>query len=160
MTKNKPATIWGPKAWTLIHTIGLLVKQKQDVYLTNRIKNFIQNIWKVLPCANCRTDAKRYLDTHIINSINDNDTEKIFLFTFDFHNFVNKKTGKTHMDIQTFQTNYSNITDNNIKDINAYTEYLRIKGSGSGISEFNMRYYKEFIRFLHSYCKLLNLNIK
>ena len=157
MSKNTPTQIWGPKAWTLIHTIGLLSKQKNDVYLSNRTKNFLQNIWKILPCANCRSDAKRYLDTHNVNIINDNN--KIFLFTFDFHNFVNKKTGKPNMDIQTFHKLYTDITDKNIKDINEYTEYLRKKGYGSGISEFNMKYYKEFLRFLHSYCKLLKLTI-
>jgi hypothetical protein len=154
MTKNTTVT-WGSNAWTLLHTISYLCNQKKDPYFTSRVKSFIRHYWKLLPCARCRKDASQYLQKNDILRLSN--PEQIFYYTFTFHNHVNKKLKKPVISQEQYQNLYSSVTDTHIQKINEYTQYLKVNGAKSAISAFNMKNYCEFIRFLHSYCKLFGL---
>jgi hypothetical protein len=156
MSKNTTAT-WGSNAWTLMHTISFLCYQKKDTYLFGRVKTFIRHYWKILPCARCRADASKYLENNDILAISK--PEKIFEYTWTFHNFVNRKLKKQTFSYEQYINKYSSVTQEHIHKINTYTEYLKRYGSQSGISSFNLKHYMGFIRFLHSYCKLLQLKL-
>lgn len=157
MSKKTTSSNWGPYAWTLLHVCSLLCVKKNDTYLIARTKSFIKQSWKILPCAKCRADASRYLEKHDI--MYQNNPEKIFEYTFEFHNNVNKKLKKKLFTKQQYQEAYNTVTDEHIERINQFTKYIKEKGSGSGISSFNIKQYLGFLRLLHSYCKLFKLRL-
>ena len=86
MAKNNGTKEWGSYAWTLLHIASLLCYQRKDVYLMGRVKSFIRNYWKLLPCAVCRTDADKYLKLHDVLQLSK--PEQIFHFTFHFLHFL------------------------------------------------------------------------
>jgi hypothetical protein len=156
MSRNTTST-WGSKAWTLLHVISYLCYEKKDIYLMSRTKAFIKHYWKILPCARCRTDASKYLERNDILMISN--PEQVFHYTYTFHNSVNKKLNKPIISLDDYIKLYPSVTQQHIKKINEYTEYLKKNGTRSGISVFNMKHYLGFIRFLHSYCKLFQLKM-
>jgi hypothetical protein len=142
---------WGSDAWTLFH-ISTVIVNRDNPYITNRVKTFLFHFWKFLPCPRCRKDAQEYLNKNSIFKL-DKFTD-IIRYGFDFHNFVNKKTKKNQYEYNNFLSDYNMITKDHIKKINNFTNYLRLRGNQDGITNYNLDYYRQYLKFLFNYVKI------
>lgn len=102
--KNINPTVWGPIFWDTLHFTAFGYPNDPNEMDKQVYKNFIINYVKVLPCDKCSTDANNY-----INLISDFEWNKILKsrdslikWTWDFHNYVNEKLGKTSPKLDTF----------------------------------------------------------
>lgn len=91
--------IQGPGIWYILHSQALELARQGPAFwlLLNRIVS-------TLPCMKCRRSAAAYLLDHPITH---EDAERcdylgvpvgLFRWTVDFHNWVNRETGKEEMD--------------------------------------------------------------
>ena len=80
--------------WYTLHIEAYLAKSSAEQKL------FIKRLRKIvlyLPCDWCHLDATRYINTHpiVIGSVfGKPGVSSVFMYIFDFHNFVNQKLGK------------------------------------------------------------------
>jgi len=83
--------LWGEPTWFLFHTMAH--KIKDDIFLKKRLEilNVIYTICCNLPCPDCATHAKEYLDKIQYLSIYSKQQLKDVLFYF--HNEVNQRKG-------------------------------------------------------------------
>lgn len=80
--------IWGPSAWTLIHTISFRIKTAQDL---NNFKHMIYSFLWILPCEKCR----RNFDQHLINLPVPNVVEEVPKWAVNIHNRVSGSAAYT-----------------------------------------------------------------
>jgi hypothetical protein len=90
--------VWGPLFWFSLHNGAINYPENASEHISKNMKGFIMGIPYMLPCVKCSEDAKAY----IINNHSNLDSicsgrEKLFKFFFDFHNYVNKKLGKSEI---------------------------------------------------------------
>lgn len=97
-------------------------------------------------------DAKEYLSKNNVITAKDP-----FWFTFTFHNKVNQKLKKPIITEMQYEQMYSVVNSNMIEKINEFTEYLKKNGTRKGVSSINMKYYMDFLRYLHSSQKLFQI---
>lgn len=87
-----PAT-FGPGMWTTIHLLAFNATSKNDqLQFIKTMKIIINNI----PCHTCRGHAIEYINTHKMEDYL-KDEYGMFLYTWKFHNAVNKRLGKDIM---------------------------------------------------------------
>lgn len=104
--------IWGPPAWTFLHTITLNypeypTKQQKEIY-----ENFFYLLGDVLPCEKCSTHYKENIKELPINL---ESKETLTKWLFDIHNKVNESKGKSLYKYDDFITKYTNMYDRNSK---------------------------------------------
>lgn len=79
---------WGPKAWSLLHTMAYMM---DDRYI-DHVKVFLRNV--VLPCVVCYGHYQDMVE-QMSNVIEEaRDRRDIVLIVNDMHNRVNKRLGK------------------------------------------------------------------
>ena len=78
---------WGPPIWTLFHTIIEHVPEEEFSSVGPKIFGYISRICGLLPCPECQTHAKKYLNRQKIDTTNKRTTRE---FMHNFHNVVNK----------------------------------------------------------------------
>ena len=88
--------IWGSYLWKSIHFIALGYPDNPKEDDVRNYHTFYSNLWKVIPCVKCATNYKRHLeelplDAHLISK------KKLFEWTINMHNIVNKELGKPIM---------------------------------------------------------------
>ena len=83
--------IWGPQAWTFLHTITFNYPEEPSQRDKHNFFNFFNSLKHVLPCEKCK---KHYEvnSTHLENSLNTR--EDLVKWLIDIHNDVNKKNDK------------------------------------------------------------------
>lgn len=82
-------TVWGPAAWTLMHSAAASC----DADTAAGFCAFLYSLSHVLPCPECRAHLHDYLQRHPPDEyIVDSQTAS--RFCFDLHNHVNTQTGK------------------------------------------------------------------
>ena len=85
--------IWAVPTWYFFH--GLAARINKDFYEKNYLDvwiNVYRNICMNLPCPMCRRHATDYIKRS--RAIQISTKEKLITYLFDFHNFVNTRTGK------------------------------------------------------------------
>ena len=82
---------WGEPTWFLLHTLAQKIKSDKFMIIRNDLLDAIYSICTNLPCPDCATHAKTYLDSINFKLIKSKDDLKRVLF--DFHNFVNNRKG-------------------------------------------------------------------
>ena len=78
-------SFWGPSGWELLHLITFTIgglKEKKELF------NTLDNI---LPCKYCRQSAEQFLDE-------DPPDNNIAVWLYDFHEKVNQKLHKQHLE--------------------------------------------------------------
>ena len=80
---------WGNATWYMFHTLAYKIKNDSQI---NQLLQQIYDICHNLPCNDCATHAASILKT--VNIENINTKEKLIKLMFEFHNLVNKETGK------------------------------------------------------------------
>ena len=91
-------TYWGPRVWTLFHSLAEISDRRDMVMLWNNLMRFTA---AVMPCDQCRTHLAAYMRSHVFVRFS-----KIHLVTgemvkaravaelFVLHNEVNARLGK------------------------------------------------------------------
>ena len=102
---------WGNPTWILFHSLAEKSNDEKYKLYYNVIWSFIKNICGGLPCPYCRADALLYINKIQLSSVNTKDKLKKVLF--DFHNYVNTKTGKGVQNISILEK-YKNANLNKI----------------------------------------------
>lgn len=90
--KKLNINIWGPSYWYIIHLLAIRYTHKNS----KLIYYFFKFLACVLPCVKCQSPIDGYpfyFKTYNIKEYM-TDNKKLFLWTYNLHNFVNKKTGK------------------------------------------------------------------
>lgn len=88
--------LWGPHLWKSIHYIALgypTTPREEDKMNYNL---FYSNLWKYIPCMKCALNYKRHLDELPIDSFLTSNI-KLFEWTVNLHNIVNRELGKPIM---------------------------------------------------------------
>jgi hypothetical protein len=113
-TKNTyPTTsdpnVWGPSFWFSLHNGTSKYPENASAIFRDRMKQFILSIPFILPCEQCRSHAKEYIDNRQ-NELDDicKGRQSLFNFFVDFHNMVNLKTGKPVLSYEDAFKLYSN----------------------------------------------------
>jgi hypothetical protein len=85
----------GPGSWGVIHSLARKHTTKEGQEFVKRV---IEDIIISFPCLECRSHAMEYLARNPIQI--DNYEFTVFIWTVDFHNFVNKRLFKDYLDVQ------------------------------------------------------------
>jgi hypothetical protein len=93
----------GPGTWWYTHMKG------KEAITDKKIDEFISHMYLLaekFPCPKCRGHIREYIDTHPFNdlkNLKNRDGQKIGMFKWSwmFHNSVNSRLGKPHVDWET-----------------------------------------------------------
>ena len=101
--------VWGPSFWFSLHNGASKYPEKATTIFRDRMKQFILSIPFILPCEQCRSHSKEYIDNRQ-NELDEicSGRKTLFNFFVDFHNMVNIKTGKTAFSYEDAFKLYSN----------------------------------------------------
>ena len=91
--------IWGPGAWTFLHTITLNYQNNPDIDVIDYHKNFFVLLKNIIPCEKCRLHYSQYL---IDNPIDDvlNNKQDFVIWLNKLHNEINVRNNKPEMNIK------------------------------------------------------------
>ncbi len=89
--------IWGPDAWSFLHTITLEYPDVPTNADKNNMKNFFISLENVLPCIKCKMNFGKHLISHPLNNNVLSSKTKLVKWLIDIHNEVNKMNGKQIM---------------------------------------------------------------
>jgi hypothetical protein len=89
--------IWGPGAWTFLHSITMTYPERPGELEKQFYKNFFKNLGNVLPCPKCKEHYNQHLkdlplDDHLSSR------REIVEWLISLHNKVNLSLGKTTLD--------------------------------------------------------------
>ena len=108
--------IWGPPAWTFLHTITFNYPNNPSVQDKQNYYNFFDSLKFVLPCDKCK---KHYKENSRDLKDNLNSRDDLVKWLIDIHNDVNIKNNKSvwsYADVYNkYQDMYNN--SNTINDI-------------------------------------------
>jgi hypothetical protein len=99
--------VWNPGVWFSLHLLALAA------ITVSKIESFIDNFKLVisrLPCESCRDHANKYLLNNPIENYIDRD-KGMFLYVWEFHNFVNERLNKPILDFESAYNMYSDNTE-------------------------------------------------
>lgn len=99
ISESKPDSraYWGTPTWILFHTIAEKIDSNFYVNNYEYIWNFIKRICQNLPCPFCKNHAISYTNKISLNQVRTKEGLKLVLF--NFHNYVNKSSNKSELDI-------------------------------------------------------------
>lgn len=100
--------IWGQYLWSSIHYIALGYPVNPTETEKKNYKEFLLNLWKVIPCQSCAIHYKENIKEQPILDEDLENTETLFKWTVDIHNKVNKQLGKKKMTVEDARKMYLN----------------------------------------------------
>lgn len=100
--KNHGKALWGRPLWFSLHYGSLHYPDKVDSKMVNMTVGFIRGLPIMIPCDLCKNHAYEYISNFSDSQLHQvaSDKRKLFKFYVDFHNSVNKRTGKAEMSLQ------------------------------------------------------------
>ena len=91
MNGNLSTTIWGPSLWRVLHSFSFAIQNStpENIKQRNEFIAFVESLKTMLPCEECRLHFVDYLENN-----SPRHASNLALWTFNFHNEVNKRLGK------------------------------------------------------------------
>lgn len=83
--------LWGPFFWKTIHATAIEADRQGSTESREHFVNLLHELSYVLPCETCRGHMQAYLKMNPVSESN------FFLWTFQFHNAVNYRLGKSQL---------------------------------------------------------------
>jgi len=105
MNNNK---IWGPQAWTFLHTITLNYPDNPTNQDKNNYYSFFSNLKHVLPCEKCKNHYNENFNKYNLEQ-NLNSKDDLVKWLIDIHNEVNKSNDKKIWTYDEVYNEYNNI---------------------------------------------------
>lgn len=96
---------WGKPTWQALHYIALGYPNNPSTQDKVNYQMFYENFYKVLPCAECSQHYKENLKTMPIEDYLVS-KDKLFEWTVNMHNLVNKLLGKHELTLIEAKVNY------------------------------------------------------
>ena len=85
--------IWGPPAWTFLHTVTYNYPENPTEDDKRNFYNFFMSLQHVLPCEKCKGHYKQNIQKYDLkNSLGSR--QELVKWLIDLHNDVNKDNGK------------------------------------------------------------------
>ena len=96
--------VWGPAFWLTIHMSSHSAPENINNEDVKKYWGFIESLPLIIPCARCKGHAQAWVDQHrsqwrTICASKDN----LSRFFSEFHNEVNRRTGKPEMSLTEIQ---------------------------------------------------------
>jgi hypothetical protein len=96
--------IWGPVAWTFLHTISFNYPVKPTEEDKHHYRDFILSLQHVLPCKYCRMNLANNFKQKPLNMCHMESRETFSRYIYELHELVNKmlhkKSGLTYCDVR------------------------------------------------------------
>ena len=100
--------VWGPPAWTFLHSITINYPHNPTQEEKTQYFNFFDNLKNVLPCCICKEHYKRYLEEYpLLDNIDSKD--KLIRWLINIHNKINVMNGKKEWTFQEVIHHYDNL---------------------------------------------------
>ena len=96
---------WGKPTWQALHYIALGFPKNPSTQDKVNYQMFYENFYKVIPCTECSQHYKDNLKTMPVEKYLV-DNEKLFEWTVNMHNIVNKILGKHELTLTEAKVNY------------------------------------------------------
>ena len=118
--------IWGPGAWTLLHSITFNFPKNPSQQDKNEYSDFFYALANVLPCGICQNNLKKNMDNLPIKFYLDS-KEKLTKWLFEIHNLVNLETKKKTITYKHFKNIYKQLYSHSTESITYYKKKNRIQ---------------------------------
>ena len=96
--------IWGPVAWTLLHTISFNYPVNPTLEQKHQYRDFILSLQDVLPCGTCRKNLKTNFKQLPLNMCHMESRDTFSRYIYNLHELENrmlkKKSGLTYCDVR------------------------------------------------------------
>ena len=107
---------WGSCLWKTIHVIAIGYPKNPTSQQRMAYREFYENFWRVLPCYACSINYQRHLqeiplEPYLVNN------SKLFEWTVELHNVVNKELGKKIMTLEDAREFYKKMLHDKINDV-------------------------------------------
>ena len=111
--------IWGPGAWTFLHSVTFNYPDKPSQQDKNEYADFFYALANILPCSICQGHFKKNLnDLPIKFYLQSKDS--LITWLFEIHNRVNVDTNKKILTFKKFKKIYKNIYNQSSESITYY----------------------------------------
>lgn len=103
----------GPPFWFTLHNGAAHLPEQLSPISAQRIRNFIDGIPEMQPCAKCAEHSRSYIELNKARIQSLKKGDDVFKFFVDFHNYVNEFLGKpkfTYDQARDIYKNGNNIT--------------------------------------------------
>jgi len=105
--------VWGPSAWTFLHTVTYNYPENPSGNDKKNYHNFFMNLQHVLPCKKCQAHYTENIQKYDLNNSLDN-RDDLVKWLIDIHNEVNKHTGKRVWTYSEVYNKYDNLHNTNL----------------------------------------------
>jgi len=105
--------VWGPSAWTFLHTITYNYPENPTEEDKRNYLNFFDSLKNVLPCKKCQAHYKENMNKYDLNN-SLNSRQDIVEWLIDIHNEVNRDTGKKILSYSEAYNKYYNLHNVNM----------------------------------------------
>lgn len=100
--------IWGPPAWTFLHTVTYNYPENPTEDDKRNFYNFFMNLQHVLPCEKCKAHYKQNIKKYDLKN-NLGSRQDLVKWLIDLHNDVNKDNGKPIWSYSEVYNKYQNM---------------------------------------------------
>lgn len=90
---------WGPAAWTFLHSIAHSYPFLPSETEKSEMLSFLPLFCSQLPCPRCRSHCTLYMLKNL-DDLAVSSRDRIVRFMHDFHNEVNRRTGKREVSFE------------------------------------------------------------
>lgn len=94
MSNGMITSVWGPPLWFTIHMISFNYPEKPTEKQKEYYRDWFLNLKNVLPCKYCRDNFIKNVKETGFSEKHLKNRQSFSRFIYDFHNTVNKSTGK------------------------------------------------------------------
>ena len=100
--------IWGPPAWTFLHTVTFNYPENPTEDDKRNFYNFFDSLQHVLPCEKCKGHYKQNIQKYNLKN-NLGSRQELVKWLIDLHNDINKDNGKPVWSYSEVYNKYQNM---------------------------------------------------
>lgn len=138
--------VWGPILWNVLHNIPIIIASINHV---ENVLIFLENYYNIVPCHECQTKTKKYLDENPIILKDKNDLfqckKDLSLYIFNFH-YTNKDSLSSSSYTKFLSTPLPTIDYDELKKV-----LMKNKKCYGNLPESGQNYVSNFIDTLKSF---------
>ena len=105
--------IWGPQAWTFLHSITLGYPENPTDMEKQKYYSFFNSLKNIIPCPNCREHYEQNFENIPIRL---DSREQLIEWLIDIHNSVNSMIGKREYSYDEVYDTYNGLYKEDNKD--------------------------------------------
>lgn len=118
--------IWGPGAWTFLHSITFNYPDNPSQQDKNEYSEFFYALANILPCINCQNNFKTNLNNIPIKFYLKS-KNRLTKWLFEIHNIINQENKKKAITFEQFKKTYKNIYNQSSESLTYYKRKNKIQ---------------------------------